>query len=79
MRPEFFDDMIVTLETPDEVKLWTGQFGVSLPSLQVAIHKAGNRFNDIREQLGLARIHIFPRDDRLMQRLMDRGLLQQAR
>jgi hypothetical protein len=38
--------------------------------------KAGSRFNDIREELGMARLYIFPRDDRVMQRFLQNGLLE---
>ena len=74
MRPKFFNDMIVSLDTPELVRLWTKEFDVSLPGLQLAIAKAGNRFNDIREHLGLARLYFFPRDERV-QRFMQNDLL----
>ena len=76
MRPKLFDDMIVSLDTPEQMQLWTNTFDVSLPGLQLAMSKAGSRFNDIREELGLARFYFFPRDDRVMQRFLDNGLLE---
>jgi len=76
MRPKFFDDMIVSLETPEQVRLWTTQFGVSVSDLELAMARAGNRFNDIREELGLARIYFFPRDDRVMKRCVDNGVIK---
>jgi hypothetical protein len=76
MRPKLFDDMIVSLDTPEQVQLWTKEFDVSLPGLQLAMSKAGNRFNDIREQLGMARLYFFPRNDSVMHRLAENGPLE---
>ena len=76
MRPKLFDHMIVSLDTPEQIQLWTKTFDVSLPGLQLAMSKAGSRFNDIREELGMARLYIFPRDDRVMQRFVENGLLE---
>ena len=76
MRPTLFEDMIVSLDTPEAAKLWTAQFNVSLAGLQLAIAKAGNRFNDIREELGMARLYFFPRDEHVMRRFVEHGLLQ---
>jgi hypothetical protein len=79
MRPKFFDHLIVSLDTPELIQLWTNEFDVSVPGLQFAMSKAGNRYNDIRQQLGLARLYIFPRDERVMQRFVQHGLLQGER
>lgn len=49
------------------------ELGVSLPALKLALHKAGPVLNDIRAELGLARVHIFPRDDRVMQQMLAHG------
>ena len=74
MRSNLLDDVIVDVDTPGDVQLWTTEFGISLPLLEAAIARAGNRFNDIREELGLARLYFFPRDDRVNQRFLQRGL-----
>jgi hypothetical protein len=74
MRSHVLDHVIVSVETPERARLWTAEFDISLPSLELAIDRAGNRFSDIREELGMARIYFFPRDDRTNQRLLQRGL-----
>jgi hypothetical protein len=76
MRPKLFDDMIVTMDTPEHARLWMAELGVSLPTLQLALNRVGNRLNDVREELGMARLYIFPRDDRVMQRFLSNGLIQ---
>jgi hypothetical protein len=61
MRPKLFDDMIVSLGTPEHVALWVNEFGVPYEAIRAAIQKVGPRFNDIRDELGMARVYIFPR------------------
>ena len=72
MRSHVLDHVIVSVETPEQAGLWTAEFDVSLPLLELAIDRAGNRFNDIRE--GMARLYFFPRDDRMNQRFLHSGL-----
>lgn len=76
MKPKFLDHLIVDLDTPEEAKLWQDELGVSLPALRVAMYRVGPRLNDIREELGMARIYIFPRDHVVMERFITNGLLQ---
>jgi hypothetical protein len=78
MRSTEFDDMLVTLETPEQAAFWVNEFGVSLPTLMLALHKVGPRLNDVREELGLARIYVFPRDTTIMQRMLANGILQRG-
>ena len=76
MKPKLFDHIIVGLDTPEKAKFWQDELGVSLPTLQVALHRAGPLLNDIREELGMARIYIFPRDHVVMERFITIGLMQ---
>ena len=73
MRRYFFDHILVTLDTPEQAGLWMKELGVSLPVLKLALRKAGPVLNDIRAELGLARVYVFPRDDRVMQRMLAHG------
>ena len=77
MTPRFYDHILVTLDNPDEEALWTTDLGVSLPTLKLALHAAGPILNNVRAELGLARIYIFPRDDLVMQRIMTHGATNQ--
>jgi preprotein translocase subunit SecD len=61
-RPKVFDHMIVDIATPERASFWTRELGVSLPSLLVALHRVGPLLNDVREELGMARVYIYPRD-----------------
>jgi hypothetical protein len=76
MTPKMFDHIIVDADTPERARIWTQELGVSLPALQLALHRAGPLLNDIRQELGMARVYIFPRDDRVMQRFLNNGLIQ---
>jgi hypothetical protein len=76
MRPKLFDHLIVDVDTPEHARLWTQELGVSLPRLQLALHRVGPLLNDIREELGMARIYFFPRDEHVMQRFLNNGLIQ---
>jgi hypothetical protein len=75
MRPRFYDHILVSLDTPEQAALWTSELGVSLATLKLALHNAGPVLNDIRAELGLARIYIFPRDDRVMQRILSHSAI----
>jgi hypothetical protein len=75
MRPRFYDHILVALDTPEQAALWTSELGVSLPRLKLALHFAGPVLNDVRAELGLARIYIFPRDHRVMQRMLAHGAI----
>jgi hypothetical protein len=68
MRPKFFDHIVVALDTPEQQKLWMEELGVSAPTLDRVVKKAGPFLNDVRAELGLARIYLFPRDDLTLQR-----------
>ena len=78
MRPKQFDEMIVSFETPERIALWENELGVPYSVLQSAVRNAGPLLNDVREELGLARIYIFPRDDRMMQRMLANGAIQRG-
>ena len=76
VRPKFFDQMIVDTGTAERALLWTQELGVTLPALEIALHRAGPLLNDVREELGMARLYIFPRDDKVMERLIANGMVQ---
>jgi hypothetical protein len=67
---------LLDIDTPENERLWTSELGVSMPALQLALYRFGPRLNDLREELGMARVYIFPRDDRAMQRFLDNGLIE---
>ena len=75
MRPKFFDHMIVDIATPERANFWTRELGVSLPSLLVALHRVGPLLNDVREELGMARVYFYPRNQKVMERLLANGTI----
>lgn len=77
MRPKQFDE-IVSFETPERIALWENELGAPFSVLQSAVRNVGPLLNDVREELGLARIYIFPRDDRVMQRMLANGAIQRG-
>jgi hypothetical protein len=70
--------MIVDIATPERASLWMHELGVSLPTLQLALRRAGPLLNDLREELGMARVYVFPRDDKVMQRMVANGIIQRG-
>lgn len=76
MRPDLLDDVLVTVDTPEQAAMWMNEFGVSLPTLMLVLHKVGPRYNHVREELGMARVYLFPRTEVVMQRMIANGTLQ---
>ena len=70
--------MIVDIATPERASFWTRELGVSLPSLLVALHRVGPLLNDVREELGMARVYIYPRDEKVMERLVTNGTIKRG-
>jgi hypothetical protein len=63
MGPNLYDDMRVSIETPEQAAMWVNELGISIPTLMLVLKKVGPRLNDVREELGMAWVYIFPRDE----------------
>ena len=60
MSPKLYDHIEVDIESPTARLFWTNELDVSEKDLRLAVLKAGCRLNDVRAELGLAQILIFP-------------------
>jgi hypothetical protein len=60
MLPKLYSQIKVSIESPKERLLWANELGVSEKDLCLAVLNVGDRLNDVRAELGLAQILIFP-------------------
>lgn len=60
MSPELYSQIEVGTESMEDRLFWANELGVTEEVFCNAVLKAGRRLNDVRAELGLARILIFP-------------------
>ena len=64
MSCELYNQIEVSIESLTERMFWADELGVSEKDLCLAVLKVGGRLNDVRAELGLAQILIFPSTQR---------------